>query len=653
MKTYLNENLFNDFMAPYNAMKKHFPQRNAGLTEEDKALTQQLLAELDEIEALQAAKETAEEVEVLLDTVCYNEKPAGKTIAAITNRLPKHPQSTTLIDLAQAAASGRSWKASVLTGTTNDSFVSSSLVALDIDNKNSYTSINDFLVVNSKYKPCFIYETFSSTNYHQRYRVVFAFDKVITNYDEMVALYEEVKAQYPTVEFDESVDPAKILFGGKTLNHFEDVINRTPSIKIADAAPKTIAKSAHPAHITDVIEDKIEIDEMTVMMNLENIAEQFIDVHEIDINESYEWINKNVKMTDVLGIEENTRFRCILPDHEDNNPSARIATCGDEQVYFCSCEASGYRLITLLSKLLDMSENKTRKFILENLNITYGSEYQRATKIYVADLLFSVDKVMNQELKDYLHRRKLYQTYKLIIEFVYEHVTYESLANDDKIAFFMSKGRLQDFMKQRHISGDAPRKLTALCELGLLKKLTDSEIRSDALTNANKEREALQQKLDKESLNRIDFYELVDLSPSTMNKAMDIVKAMKDNAVRQRRNNINRRINVFGADEVTQGINVQTSINTKKHNKTKAKLQSTINTILESNKYFSEDDLKEAYYATDKKHLTKAKAQQTVIDFIPAFIANGTVKRIRVNKETRKQYNIAAKYKSNTYVYVA
>ncbi len=648
----VEEILGGEFAALYNMARRASKERLAKKLEEDRKITEKLLAELDEIEALQAAKEETV-VEVLLDTVAYDEKPQGRKISGITNRLPKNHESVSLMDLAMATACGRSWKASVLTGTTNDTFVASSLVALDIDNKESYTSIKDFMALNHKYQPCFIYETFSSTDRHNRFRVVYAFDSIIDDYNTMVALYNEVKAQYPGVDIDPSVDPGKILFGGKTLCYFEEIINKTPSLNPDRVEAKKVQTVANTAHIESVLEENIEITEIEVLENLSVIAEQFIDVHEIDSNESYEWINKNIKMTDVLGIKENVRFRCILPDHEDKNPSARIATCGEEQVYFCSCDACGYRLITLLSKVLDMSENKVRKFILENLQISYGSEYQKETKLYVADLLFSVDKAMTQELKDYLCRRKLYQTYKLIIEFVYEHVTFESLANDDKIAFFMSHNSLQEYMKRGHVSGKADQKLTALCELGLLRRLPDSEIRSDALSNANKEREKLQEKLGKESLNRVDFYELVDLSPSVMAKAMSIVKAMKDNAVRQRKNNINRRINVFGAEEVTQNINVQSTVDAKKHNKTKAKLESAINNILESNKYFSEDDLKEAYYATDKKHLTKAKAQQTVLDFIPAFIADGTVKRVRVNKESRKQHNISAKYKSNTFVYIA
>lgn len=622
------------------------------LSEADKAMTQEILNNIAEIEEAKAQNE----VEVLLDTVAYDEKPQGSAIAGIVNRLPQNKVTVTLNDLADAVVNGQSWKASVLSDTSNASFVSSSLVALDIDNKESYTSIDEFIAMDSKYQPCFIYETFSSTKEHERFRVVYAFDNVIDDYSTMVALYNEVKAQYPTVDIDDSVDPGKILFGGKKLRLFNNCINEVPELTVV---PLEVLKAERKAISSKVITESIEIGEMDVFFNLSEVADKYSDIHEIDINESYEWINKNVKMTDALGIEEGARFRCILPDHEDNNPSARIVTYGDEQAYMCSCEASGYRLITLLSKLLDMSEVRVKTMILDALHISYGSAYQKATERYIADLRRNMDRIMTQDLKDYLHKRKLYQTYKLIVDFADNHIPYNSFANDNRVVFFMGKRALENAMKQNYVSGNAGKKLIALCELGLLRKLTDSELKDNVLSNADRSKKALKTKLSKNTgveiteLNRVDFYELVDLSPSVVKKAMTIVNTMKDCAVRQRYSNVNRRINAFGAEEVTQHINVQSNVNTKKQDKKRTRLETAINNLIESNKYFSENDLINAYYATDKKHMTKAKAQQTVLDFVPLFINEGLIQRVRVNKDTRKQYGISTKYSSNTYVYIA
>ena len=597
-------------------------------------------------------------VDVLLDTVAYDEKPQGATIGAIANRLPQNQTTIAINDLVEAVSNGQSWKASVLTDTNNASFVSSSLVALDIDNKDSYTTVDEFMALDHKYQPCFIYETFSSTTEHERFRVVYAFDNTITDYSTMVALYNEVIAQYPTVDIDLSVDPGKILFGGRTLRYFNMAINAAPALTVAPIEVQRVSTSATSSKAHTELVEVGEYTDLDIMMNLNEVAYKYADVKEIDINDSYEWINENVKATDALKIVEGARFRCILPNHEDNHPSARIVTDNGVQKYFCSCEANGYRLITLLSKLLDMSEVKVKTLILDALHISYGSEYQKSTERYIADLRRNLPKVMTQDLKDYLHKRKLFQTYKLIIDFADAHIPYNSFANDNRVVFFLGKRVLQEEMKQNYISGNAGAKLTALCELGLLRKLTDSEIKDNVLANADRTKKALQTKLTKNTgtdvtdLNRVDFYELVDLAPSVVAKAMDKVKAMKDSAIRQRGINVNRRVNTFGADEVLNNINVQATIDTKKQNKKRVKVVEAMNKLIESNGMFNEAELIRAYYETDKKHMTIDKAQQTVLDFIPSFLNEGLLERVRVNSKTRTAHSIHSNYKSNSFVYI-
>ncbi len=610
--------------------------------------------------AIEAAKEMEKiEVEVLLDPVSFDSKPQTTSIVSIVSRLPQNKININLEDLANAVTNGQSWKASVLYGKDDASFVSSSLVALDIDNKESYTSIDEFLAMDHKYKPCFVYETFSSTKEHEKFRVVYAFKDTVYDFNTMVALYEEVKSQYPGVDIDPSVGPGKVLFGGKSLRYFNNVANGLPEPTDDVLKPTkvfTLGQAQNAA--TGAAEAEI-ITEEKVLNNLSMVAEKYADVEEIDINDSYEWINENINITDALGIPENVRFRCVLPKHEDNNPSARITTIGNEQVYFCSCEANGYRLITLLSKLLDKSEVKIKTLILNALNVSYGSVYQKATERYIADVRRNLTKIMTQDLKDHLQRRRLFQTYKLLIDFADAHIPYNSLVDDDRVAFFISKRYLQEEMKQNYIAGNAGQKLLALCELGLLRKCTDSELKDSVLSTAARNKEMLRQRITKDTgikvseLYRIDFYELVDLSPSVVKNAMNIANTMKTNAVRQKGNGVNRRVNILGAEEVTNNINVQSNVNTNKLNAIKTKLETIIAKLLASNIYFSEADLMKAYKATDTKHITREKAQQTVLDFIPLFLAAKFIQRVRINKTTRKQYEISNKYPSNSFVYIA
>jgi hypothetical protein len=564
--------------------------------------------------------------------------------------------SITLEELANKVSNGVSWKASILSDTSNASFISSSIVALDIDNKESYTTIDEFIAMDSIYKPYMIYETFSSSEECERYRVVYIFNEVITDYSTIVALYKEVMAQYPTVDIDISVDPCKILFGGRKLRYYDEYINATPTL---DVSPLSVVKVSTLATCSKDVVEVGRIDVLTIGEALKNLSHKYDDIDYIDITGIREWINKNIKITDILGIEEGARFRCILDGHEDNHPSARIVTYGDEQVYMCSCKANGYRLTTLLSRLLDKSEIDIMHELLDNLNIKCGSDYQRMCEKYIAALLRDIDAELKSDIVDYLHKRKLYRVYNLIIQFANKHIVCESLGEDsNKIVFFLSTRHLAQSMRDNGIAGSSNScaKMNALCELGLLRKLTDTEIKQTVLNIANGNRKALERRLSHNkdtdiSLNRIDFYELVKLTPTVRDSIEARITYMKDNAVRQRGNNIDRRINVFGAEEVTNNINVQSTINIKKLDNTKAKLEAIITKLLESQGYFSEEDLRKAYCA--KYHnIKKADAIIIVMDFMPLFLSEGLIQRIRINKATRKKHSISNKYKSNSFIYV-
>ncbi len=630
------------------------------LSKEDLEMTKKILDNIDAIDnnlknAIEAAKEMEKiEVEVLLDPVSFDSKPQGATIAGIVNRLPQNKVEINLEDLANAAINGQSWKASVLSGTNNASFVSSSLVALDIDNKESYTSVDEFMAMNHKYQPCFIYETFSSTEEHNRFRAVYAFDDVTYDFNTMVALYNEVKAQYPTVDIDESVDPGKILFGGKALRYFNNVANSLPELAVGVLESVRVSSPTTPVK---ELTEAVSVDVLNIGSILKVLAPKYEDIEYIDKAIIRNWVNKNIKMSDILNVEVGARFRCVLPDHEDKHPSARIIVDGDEEVYMCTCEACGYRLTTLLSELLEQSEIDIIHMLLDNLDIKIGSDYQRMCERYLNTFTDDIKAELKTTIVDYLQRRKLYGVYNLVVQFAKRNRVLESFSEDNtKIVFFLSKRYLAQEMKDHNMAGssNASAKLNALCELGLLRKLTDSELKQSVLDSANKRKKALSANLGKGiEVNRTDFYELVKMAPSVRRTVESRIAHMKDNAVRQRFNNIDRRINVFGIEEVTNNIHVQSTVNANKLNATRAKLETIISNLLASNKYFSEADLMKAYKATDTKHITKADAEQTVLDFIPVFLAAKLVQRVRVNKTTRKQHNISSKYQSNSFVYIA
>ena len=125
--------------------------------------------------------------DIMLDTVAFDKKPAGKEIGSIQNRLEKHTSNVSIEELAVAVSNGQTFKPCLMNGKTNNDFVSSSLIVLDIDNKGKeyeeygYKSLQDFLkdAQKSNYKPALVYTTFSHTEKLHKYRAVFQLDKKV------------------------------------------------------------------------------------------------------------------------------------------------------------------------------------------------------------------------------------------------------------------------------------------------------------------------------------------------------------------------------------------------------------------------------------------------------------------------------------------
>ena len=330
------------------------------------------LAQIEaEDEALMAYFESDDEVEVLLDEVEHTEKPQAKEAGRITKALPKNRVKVSIPQFASFIERGCSFKASVLTSTTKDSFVSSNIVALDVDNKESYTTIDEFMKLTgeAQLKPFMLYETFSSTKEHERFRVLYRFNRTITDSEEMEKLYNYVWSLFSTVDLDYSVDHSKILYGGKKVVFHNNSINEVPDLSNVSIVKKTTVKAApkqgpatHEKHITPE----------EIKANLEALR----PTYEGQVMNAKD-INENIKLTDLLNVSLGERFRCILPSHDDEHPSSRIIedkNNPDEQVYICTCDASGYRLVNLWARLFNLSYSGAINDISKIVGISNNTE---------------------------------------------------------------------------------------------------------------------------------------------------------------------------------------------------------------------------------------------------------------------------------------
>ena len=149
----------------------------------------------------------------------------------------------------------------------------------------------------------------------------------------------------------------------------------------------------------------------------------------------------------------------------------------------------------------------------------------------------------SMELVSYLHKTKTYEFYRLIIDYVENHLTPISLSNnEDDIAFFIVKSELASIMKSKGIAGSTRinLKLNSLCELGLLSKnvtFTNSYIKEayDSYFNYSKQRsiiqreshkltaQALAQKTKIRTTNPFNYIEVSNLSPDVITQYNSII----------------------------------------------------------------------------------------------------------------------------------
>ena len=120
-----------------------------------------------------------------IDTKSYSYKPTGSEIGAIRNRLGKIAATETRFrDFVTAVELGKSFQPSQSTGNSAKDWAAQNLFCIDIDNTENgehllFEDIQD-ICNNYSVRPAGIYESFSSTVSHPKFRVMFITDEIIT-----------------------------------------------------------------------------------------------------------------------------------------------------------------------------------------------------------------------------------------------------------------------------------------------------------------------------------------------------------------------------------------------------------------------------------------------------------------------------------------
>ncbi|TDM38818.1 hypothetical protein ETI10_13315, partial [Macrococcoides goetzii] len=152
-------------------------------------------------------------VKIHIDYEQQYEKPTPQKTKFISTRICKTVQDVTPIQLATEITKGKT----IVLGVMKDeqrkkaNLNHQEVIALDFDDGTPIEQIqNDKFI---KDNASFIYKTFSNTDEHNRFRVVFILDEMLTTNEQIEAVYNKLFELYPMVDFS-CKDSSRLFFGG-------------------------------------------------------------------------------------------------------------------------------------------------------------------------------------------------------------------------------------------------------------------------------------------------------------------------------------------------------------------------------------------------------------------------------------------------------
>ena len=349
-------------------------------------------------------------------------------------------------------------------------------------------------------------------------------------------------------------------------------------------------------------------------------------------------------------------FRCLHKDHLDKHPSASIFEYNGYMYYRCSCNKfKPTSVIDTLAEILNLSLTQVQYLIADALGISIGSAYQKNMRLLIAETKAKMNTLIKKDTILYKEMRYLWGILNIIQDFAIEKISIAPLAKDaSKPTFFVGREEIENRMKQLRMAGatNVKAKLDQLKDLGFIRPLADEEIIESVLADANKNRDKNIILKGKTTLNRCEYYELAEITPSFIEEAERKITLRKKQGAKKSKMNIVRRLNTYGLEH-TLNTNVQGNVLEKyinnKDQKAYDKIMKKAETLIETEGYFTERTLREAF--DPKRTLRKDKSILLINNCLPAIIQKLNLEKDRVKNSTRTLYSIPNRVKTNTTLY--
>lgn len=350
----------------------------------------------------------------------------------------------------------------------------------------------------------------------------------------------------------------------------------------------------------------------------------------------YDYIN-SLDLGEYLGIYD-SMVNCILPEHEDDNPSAHIYTNENGMPFYkCFGCDKARSIIGITEHLSGCKRHEAIEFIKNVYDLelveSEWTQQHKALMIECANFLDSDEfKAEFPELNKVIRTRKHH--IKMLLLHFSEKIN-EDMIFEDKPIFFGSYKQLMEVCATKDCTQLA-QSLALFALLNLIEKLPENKIPEKELRKAKSI--AAQYGLKKIT----NFYSFSEYGVDTFTESEENAKKLKENNVTLKGLSRELVLRTFGeekANEIYPQFKFENSRGTsEKSDDHTAEIVSCIQYCINKKGYCTETDI--VKMLNDKHHHVTTEVQ--IKKSLQEILTSYGLKRVRANKDIKEKYNIEA-----------
>ena len=353
-----------------------------------------------------------------LDTKEFTSKPLdSQTLSNLHKRICKTVEEIAPKELAKSLANGQTMVLGVMRNEVRKkvNLNYQEVIALDFDDNTTIEEIesNEFIKDNAS----FIYTTFSHTEEHHKFRVVFFLENKLTNNEQVLEVYNKLFNMFPTADVN-CKDSSRLFFGGKSYTeiNFNNRLDANTIVDLPEGSP-----IAERQEQLELAVDNTKVEDVNIKPTWWLIRHGHDDLVKARLSKykatthhqatAMEYV-KSLNMGEVLDLPTERNFNDLFT--EDANPSANVYKLEDSEVWLYTRHSSDESkrftgsLIQVVQKLKKTHFIGALMYLIEVMDIDFKAtkEIQRLIneiEIYSALLLSSDLK------KTYPHVAKIFK----------------------------------------------------------------------------------------------------------------------------------------------------------------------------------------------------------------------------------------------------